>query len=98
MYGAGEDEKWHPILFFTFCVEKPGDRQRTSVLEPEFHEMTSRRIRISWMPLTAGAFRIPPKFTFLLVLCFAVHFSVRGTYKRVAESGPFQFHPGYKRW
>ncbi len=41
MYGAGEDGKWHPILFFTLDVEKIGDRQSTSLLEPEFHEMAS---------------------------------------------------------
>ncbi len=41
MYGTGEDGKWHPILFFTLDVEKLGNRQRTSVLKPEFHEMTS---------------------------------------------------------
>ncbi len=41
MYGAGEDGKWHPILFFTLDVEKLGDRRRISVLQPEFHEIAS---------------------------------------------------------
>ncbi len=43
MYGSVEDGKWHPILFFTLDVEKLGNRQRTSVLEPEFHEIKSEK-------------------------------------------------------
>ncbi len=35
--------KWHPILFFTFDVEKLGNRHHTSVLEQEFYEMTSEK-------------------------------------------------------
>ncbi len=38
MYGAGED-----MLLFTLDVQHLGARQRTSVLEPEFHELKSEK-------------------------------------------------------
>ncbi len=79
IYGAGEDGKWHAILFFTLDVEKLGDRQRTSVLEPEFHEMGSGKNSDKLDAIDTGAFCIPPKFALLVALGFAVHLSVLGT-------------------
>ncbi len=83
IYGAGEDGKWHAILFFALDVEKLGDRQRTFVLKPEFHEMGSGKNSDKLDAIDNWCIFHPAKVRFLVALGFAVHFSVLGTCIRV---------------
>ncbi len=55
----------HPILFFTLDVEKLGDWQRTSVLEPEFHEMTSGKNSDKFDAIDRWCITHPAKVRFL---------------------------------